>query len=142
VQEIDIQSLFEESKALMQNQADAKNLKIEIGNLNLEYLTSDQNLLQIVLRNLLQNAINHSFENTSILLNAGYSENQKPVVSIVNSGAIIPKEKIDELLSSHNVKSKSSGYGLLLVKELLERLNAELKIESSENSTTMMIIFK
>ncbi len=126
---------------VMQNQADAKNIKIDIGALNLVKLKSDQNLLMIVLRNLLQNAINHSFNDTSILLNAE-NPNQQPIISIVNQGAQITTEKIDELLSNNNVNSKSSGYGLLIVKELLQKLNATLQIESLENATTMKIIFK
>ena len=141
IDEINMDQLFSESKALMQNQADAKNIKIDIGALNLVKLKSDQNLLMIVLRNLLQNAINHSFNDTSILLNAE-NPNQQPIISIVNLGAQITTEKIDELLSNNNVNSKSSGYGLLIVKELLQKLNATLQIESLENATTMKIIFK
>jgi signal transduction histidine kinase len=140
--EVDISRLFEESIASMQNQADAKNIKTEIGELNLENLKSDHNLLIIVLRNLLQNAINHSFDSSSISLNAIQNDNQQPIISIVNRGAQITAEKIDELLNNHNVKSKSSGYGLLIVKELLEKLDATLRIESIENATTMKIIFK
>ena len=141
IDEINMDQLFSESKALMQNQADAKNIKIDIGALNLVKLKSDQNLLMIVLRNLLQNAINHSFNDTSILLNAE-NPNQQPIISIVNLGAQITTEKIDELLSNNNVNSKSSGYGLLIVKELLQKLNATLQIESLESATTMKIIFK
>ncbi|TCC86912.1 HAMP domain-containing histidine kinase [Pedobacter frigiditerrae] len=141
IEEVDIHQLFEEAIALMQNQADAKNVKIEIGNLALNNLQSDQNLLIIVLRNLLQNAINHSYNGTSIFLNAGIYEDKKQFISVINKSDVISKEKIDELLSSHNVKSKSSGYGLVIVKEMLQKLNGDLKIESSSEATVIGIVF-
>jgi signal transduction histidine kinase len=141
IEEINIDQLFEESIALMQNQAEAKNLEIKIGNLAFNKLKSDQNLLVIVLRNLLQNAINNAYNNTSILLNAGINEEKKPYISIVNKGDIIPQEKIDELLSGQHVKSKASGYGLVIVKELLQKIDSSLKITSYNELTTVQITF-
>lgn len=141
MEEIAIEHLFDESKALMQNQADTKNVKIEPGVLDVEELKSDQNLLLIILRNLLQNAINHSFNDTSIVLNSGNIDG-KVFISIVNQGNVISPNKIAELLNNKNVKSKSSGYGLLIVNELLDKLHAILKIESLESATSMTIVFK
>lgn len=140
VAEVNLKQLFEEAIALVQNQADAKDLAINIGNLKVIELQSDQNLLMIVLRNLMQNAVNHSFNNTSISLNSGM-DNGKPFISITNQGEIIPEDKIATLLNNQNVKSKSSGYGLVIVKELLEKLNGTLKISSSVEGTIMKIVF-
>ncbi|HTM98568.1 MAG TPA: tetratricopeptide repeat-containing sensor histidine kinase [Pedobacter sp.] len=141
IEEIAIHQLFEESITLMQNQADAKNVEIKVGTLALRSLKSDQNLLIIVLRNLLQNAIGNTYNNTSIVLSAALDEEKKPFIAIVNKGDIIRQEKIDELLSNQNIKSKSSGYGLLIVKELLQKINSDLKITSNSEITTVRITF-
>lgn len=141
LEEIDILSLFEQTIGLMQNQADAKNIEIRLGEIELKSINSDENLLVIVLRNLLQNAINHSLENSSILLNAGFDKERRPFVSITNKGATISKEKIEEILNNHNVKSRSSGYGLVIVKELLQKINGVLQIESSLDATLITIRF-
>lgn len=141
IEEVDILQLFNDSIASMQNQAEAKNLKIQIGEMSLKSVNSDENLLTIVLRNLLQNAINYSFNDSTILLNAGYHDSRNTYISISNRGTIISKEKIEELLSGQNIKSKSSGYGLLIVKELLFKLTAELEIKSNENLSEMTITF-
>ncbi|MBB2147266.1 hypothetical protein GM921_17325 [Pedobacter sp. LMG 31464] len=142
IETIDIQQLFDETKLLMQNQADAKNVEITTENLELKTLQSDENLLVIVLRNLMQNAINHAHSNTQILLNAGLNAEKKSYISIVNQGEVISPEKIEELLNNQNVKSKTSGYGLLIVKELALKINAELNISSTlEKGTEIALIF-
>lgn len=140
VEKVDIDQLYNEVISLMQNQADAKEISIKVGDLQAEELKSDQHLLMIVLRNLMQNAINHSFNNTSIVLSSGI-ENGKSYISIFNQGEIIPEDKILELLKNQNVKSKSSGYGLVIVKELLEKLNGTLQITSSSSGTVMKASF-
>lgn len=138
---IDIKQLFDDSTSLMQNQAEAKRLSIEVQGIGITNLQSDQNLLTIVLRNLLQNAINHSFPDTKILLNTTFNAQNKPIISLVNQGEVISEERIKELLYANNVKSKTSGYGLLIVKELLQKLNASLQIESNVEQTTINIVF-
>lgn len=140
IERVILGELFEEAISLMQNQADAKGISIKIDDLKTEELQSDQNLLMIVMRNLLQNAINHSFNNTSILLNTGV-ENGKSFISILNHGEVISGDKIEELLSNQNVKSKSSGYGLVIVKEMLEKLNGTLQISSTTDVTEIKVSF-
>ncbi len=141
IETINIDQLFEEATLLMQNQAEAKGLSITIGKVELQNLQSDQNLLIIVLRNLLQNAINHAYVNTTIYLSAAINEDGNSYLSILNQGDVISLEKIDELITENHVKSKSSGYGLVIVKELLTKLNASLQIKSNESGTHMTVIF-
>jgi signal transduction histidine kinase len=144
--EVDIQkthliSFFNETILPLQNQADAKRLTISVEEASTNYLKTDANLLTIVLRNLLQNAINHAYLDTKIYIKAGIDEHQKTSISISNKGECISADKIDELLNNINIKSKSSGYGLLIVKELLQKLNGTLHITSSTESTVMKIVF-
>jgi signal transduction histidine kinase len=141
IDRVDIKQLFDDTTSLMQNQAEAKNLSLEVKDIRISDLQSDQNLLTIVLRNLLQNAINHSYPDTKIYLNAAFNVQGKPIISIINHGAIITEEKIEELLHTSNLKSKTSGYGLLIVKELLQKLNANLQIESTAEATTISVVF-
>lgn len=133
--------LFTAAKDLMQNQADAKNLEISIGNLAVTTIQSDENLLTIVLRNLIQNAINHAYESTTIDLSTGLDEKNQSFITVTNKGDVISEEKISELMNETHVQSKSSGYGLVIVKELLQKVGATLQIVSNEESTTMMVVF-
>ncbi|RZK56905.1 MAG: hypothetical protein EOO87_04270 [Pedobacter sp.] len=140
IEEVEVLQLFNDSIGLIRNQAETKNVAIKIGELSLTSIKSDHNFLNIVLRNLLQNAVTHSFPQSAVFLNAGLTPN--PYISIINTGDIISPEKINELLNNHHVKSKSSGYGLLIVKELLQKLNGTLSIESSHEQTIIMVEFK
>jgi signal transduction histidine kinase len=139
--ELHIVDLFEEVAATMQAQADDKSIEIKISTIGTQILRSDQNLLVIALRNLLQNAINHSFTNSIIQLHSGINDQKKIYLSIVNHGAVISTKKIDELINNVDVTSKSSGYGLLIVKEMLAKLDAVLEINSNEQATTIQVVF-
>lgn len=141
IESVDINTLFSEAKLFFQNQAEAKGITIETENSTVDNLKSDQNLLTIILRNLLQNAINSAHEQSQIQLIAGLNNNGKPYFSILNQGEVIPEIKIKELLSDSDVKSKSSGYGLVIVKELLFKLNASLAITSDTNGTEAKVVF-
>lgn len=131
MQEVTILPLFESSALLMRAQSEVKNISIEIGRVELNSVYSDENLLIIILRNLLQNAINYAYPNTSIMLNAGTNVDGKSYFAINNQGDEISIDKINILLSNSNIQSKSSGYGLLIVKELALKINATLSISSN-----------
>jgi len=139
--EVNIRALFRETNSIMQGQAEVKGLNIQVGEISPDSIQTDQNLLMIVFRNLLQNAINHAFVDGVIYLSAGINDQKQSFLSILNQGEVIPRDKIDDLLNNTHVKSKSSGYGLLIVKELLFKINAVLKITSNGEGTTMQVIF-
>jgi signal transduction histidine kinase len=138
---IDIQHLFAEVINLSQGQMESKNLKLEIGESEFKVIEGDYNLLLAILRNLLQNAINNSFAGTVILIGTGIDEQNKSFLSILNHGEVISAERISKLINNVQISSKSSGYGLLIVKELTERIGAKLTIESTAAGTLTKIVF-
>lgn len=143
IEEVDLAKLFVEAAQLMQGQADAKKLEINTKDLTVKSIRSDANLLTIVLRNLLQNAINHAFGPSIVYLRSGLNSDQETCIAVNNQGEVIPADQIEALLDSSQVKSKSSGYGLLIVKELAEKIGAALRIRSdAENGTEISLVFK
>ncbi len=105
-------------------------------------LNSDYNLLLIILRNIIQNAIIHSFDDTEIVIELG-SNSEQQYISVINHGEVIPPSQIENLYSIMPVKSKSSGYGFLLIKELTEKLDATLCITSDEEyGTAVKVSFR
>ncbi len=125
----------------LQNQADLKSLKFIIEQEDINILKTDPNLLTIILRNLLQNAIDNAYPDTKIYINAGLNPQNNIYISILNTSENISPEKINELLNNTNIKSKSTGYGLVIVKELLQKLSGKLYIESTSNKTILKIVF-
>ena len=109
------------------------------------YVMADQEMLQVVLRNLLNNAIKFTPEGGTIQLNA--IENPKGVEIIIrDNGVGIQEHKKQEIFSlniratqgTHN--EKGIGLGLLLCKEYVERQHGSIRFESDPDSGTTFYI--
>lgn len=103
----------------------------------------DINKMQRVFDNLLRNAINYSFEDTTIDIIVERGKDLK--IKFINNGDTIPKEKLDRLFeqffrldSSRGTGSGGSGLGLSIAKEIVELHNGELTATSFDE----MIEFK
>ncbi len=100
---------------------------------------ADQEMLKIIIRNLLANAIKFSPEQTSIKITAEHLSEDKLQVSVEDQGVGMDQEEIKKLLQvqSHFSKlgthnEKGSGLGLLLCKELVEKQGGKLKVSSKK----------
>lgn len=96
---------------------------------------ADNNMLQLVIRNILSNAVKFTHTGGSVNLNAGY-ENSMCVISIKDTGTGMSEETKAEIFS---VKAQSSygtnnekgvGLGLNLSKEFTELQDGQIRFES------------
>ncbi len=139
-EEIDVDQLFKSVLTLMQAQAEVKNIRLLVAPLKFEFLESDFNMLLAILRNVIQNAINYSFEGTEILIET-FTDAQHQMINVHNHGEVVTEERISNFAGQTALKSKSSGYGLMLIKDLAERIGAKLTIRSDVgNGTTISVI--
>ena len=115
-------------------QAFQKGIRIE-QQLQVETALGDYDIVSIALRNLVTNAIKYSAPNKNIHL-ISLKENGKVFLTVKDEGIGLTQEQIAGILSNENSSTagtqgeKGSGLGLFLVRELLQKINAELKIES------------
>lgn len=89
-------------------------------------ILANEDLIKIVLRNLLMNAIQHCPEGGSILLRADQQED-KALVEVSDKGTGMPPELVQQLLDG---TYKGNGIGLLICRDYLHRMGSELHIES------------
>jgi len=127
------------------------NLKVIYGNakqkqITCEYVKSndlvayfDKNMISVVVRNLMTNALKYTPANGSIIVTVE-DRNDYILVKVNDNGIGFDADKMKMLLEKKEIKSttgtdqeKGSGFGLLLCKELIELNNGEFMIESVIN---------
>ncbi|MEM6830132.1 MAG: ATP-binding protein, partial [Bacteroidota bacterium] len=108
---------------------------------------ADSNMVQTIVRNLVNNALKFTPEEGTVALHSFIRENQA-VIKISDTGVGIPKEKLDRLFRLYEKKStygttgeKGLGLGLQLVHEFLDLNKGRIHVESVEGQGTTFTIF-
>ena len=106
---------------------------------NLEVF-ADSYMLQSVLRNLVTNAVKFTFKRGTITVSASMKEDNSVLFSVADNGTGIDKETKDKLFKIDSKVGKpgtegelSTGIGLLICKELINKHNGNIWVESEEN---------
>ena len=143
-QKIDLTQVVINNISFVKSHAVQKKIKIEQTIQPEIEIYSDENIINTILRNLLMNAIKFTKENGNIYVKT-VRENGNVKVSISDTGIGINQKQIDEILSSTPVVSaqgtkneKGTVLGLFLIKEFIETMNGQLKIESTKNKGTVV----
>lgn len=107
------------------------------------YILGDIALLEVVIRNLVENANKSEPKDNKIVIQGQVLENKKYRISVIDKGKGIPKEHIARVTEDFYMVDKSrsringgSGIGLSLVKKILKIHHSEITIESEENIGT------
>ncbi len=101
------------------------------------FINSDALKIKQIISNLLSNAIKYSIEG-NIFFNISNNENQI-IFNITDEGIGIPHEKLDEIFKPFSrIDNKESliegnGFGLFVVKGLVDLLNGEIEVKSELN---------
>ena len=114
----------------------APNHQITIGQMTDTELIADRNMLQVILRNLVSNAIKYTPENGRISLGVESGDGEIRI-SVKDTGIGIKAEtlnklfKIEESVSTYGLKNeKGTGLGLLLCKDFVEKHQGKIWVES------------
>jgi len=131
--------LLNEIISTMMHQAQKKNIGIQVHTIHNLYIQADLNMLQIIIRNLVSNAIKFTPRNGSINIYA-ISDHKKCIVSLEDNGIGIPTNVQNQLFllssnySSHGTENETgSGFGLILCKEFVEKHGEKIWLESTPN---------
>ncbi|MEZ4937481.1 MAG: HAMP domain-containing sensor histidine kinase [Crocinitomicaceae bacterium] len=102
----------------------------------------DPGLFQLILSNLIENAIKYSSENTEIEINLTL-QNGKVELIVKDQGIGISKEEREKIFNkfyragNEEVRqTKGTGLGLYLVKSLVGHYNGEIQVKTEENKGT------
>ncbi|MCW4024259.1 MAG: HAMP domain-containing histidine kinase [Candidatus Bathyarchaeota archaeon] len=103
-------------------------------------MVTDQSLLRRVFENLIINAV-QAMPNGGKLQVTGGLRQQKVCIIVQDTGVGIPREIKPKLfIPMFTTKSKGQGFGLTVVKRIVEALNGTVDCESQEGKGTRFII--
>ena len=133
---IKIKHFIDEVVVTQQLNAGIKEIKLVNSIKNEISVEIDKHSILIILNNLISNAIKFSFVSNNVIIKAVLNNNQL-VFSVQDFGVGIEKPQIEKLFvidgnfsTVGTGNEKGSGLGLILCKEIVERNNGEIWVES------------
>lgn len=113
-----------------------------------ETVYADLLMFQIVMRNILNNAIKFSHENGAIQINAHFLGNNRLQINISDNGVGVAEDKLSSLFADDHYSTrgtaneKGTGLGLAVCKDFIERNYGTIKVDSKLGSgTTFSVTF-
>lgn len=135
---VSVSEIVESEVKLLRGQADAKGIIIK-AEVKKKEIIADKNLLSIVIRNLISNAIKFSNPGNTIYIASNFTE-EEIVFSVKDEGVGLSETQIENLFrlktnsSTWGTKGeRGTGLGLLLCKDYVEKHNGKLWVESQVN---------
>lgn len=120
--------------------AEQKGIELQFEDYTRDEVYFDKELMNLVIRNLIGNAIKFTPPQGNVTLSVNYNKKEKcHVVSVQDTGVGMSQNLIDAILTGENNKStpgtkgeKGTGLGLILCKDLIEMHGGAFSIESRE----------
>lgn len=142
---LDLYDIVKENFYMLESVAKNKNISLEISFYEGVKVMADENMLNTILRNLIQNGIKFSNKGGKVYVNA-QRENKFVKIIIEDYGTGMDEETKSKLFELGYLKSKEgtfgergTGTGLILCKELIEKHGGKIQVESELNKGTKFI---
>lgn len=136
-----ISELFESIKLLMAKELHKNKIALEIQVVPASLsITADKKLVEQILINLINNSIQafDNIENRKIMLKAYYFSNKNPIIQVIDNGKGISNENIDKIfIPFFTTKSKGSGIGLSLSREIMRLHSGRIRVKSVPEKETI-----
>jgi two-component system, NarL family, sensor histidine kinase EvgS len=138
VEPITIRTALEESLATYQAAATRKGIKLEIGEISpLLAVMADRSAFRQVCDNLVSNAVKYSPTGSPVRVAANRAESGRVCIAVIDRGPGVLREEMDRLFQKYTCLSArptggeaSTGLGLSIVKELVQRMGGSVWCES------------
>ena len=141
---IRLYSIVKQNVEIYTNMANQKNISIINETDEFLLVNADENMLMLVVRNLINNAIKFTPEGGEIRIRA-IPKRRYVRISISDTGTGMSPEQINSILTKDENSSepgtlgeKGSGLGLLLCKEFVEKHNCRMYIDSNKEQGTVV----
>lgn len=145
---ISLETVVKPSLELLHNQAQSKELNINVELSTKVKVWADPDLLQVIVRNILSNAIKFSKKGSVIDIRS-FTEGREVVLQVQDYGLGMPssilksfeKDQFSILQSSPGTeKEKGTGLGLSISREFISMMDGTLQFESEKGKGTTAVI--
>ena len=146
IQDVELQSLFEECLDLVRPQADKNGVTIELDGAQGLSVPADRMRLKQVILNLMSNAVKYNREDGQVRLVSANPTPDEITISVSDTGLGIPEERFNELfqpfnrLGFENSIVEGSGVGLVITEKLVEAMNGRIEVQSQMGKGSTFII--
>ena len=140
----DVQEVFHTKMSLIEQKAQQKRIVV-IDESQKDFVYADKSMIEIVIQNLLTNAIKFSRTGDMITV-SNKSQNGNSLICVEDTGVGIKKEDLDKLFKNNafttvgTKNEKGTGLGLSICKELVELNNGRIWVESTVNVGTKFFV--
>lgn len=141
-QENDLKTIIEESIKNVSTLCDLRNINIKLNIKENSKILCDDKWQIEALTNIIKNAIEHSKNNSNIIINIE-NNNVYSMIEVINFGEGIAKKDIKHIFErfyrGKNTKTDSIGIGLALAKTIIEEDKGTISVESNKLETKFII---
>ncbi len=142
--ELQIKPVIEMISSIVKNQYKDKKINIEIPNTTPTIL-ADKDKFQQIMTNLIENAAKYGDDNTTITVKANINKDMVSI-KVTNQGIEIPKEDYEKIFTKFSRidnpltrKVQGSGLGLYITKNLVEKMQGQISVQSENHKTTFEV---
>ncbi|REG81889.1 sensor histidine kinase [Algoriphagus antarcticus] len=145
IQEFDIRKILSQQKIILERIANEKKIEILIDAQAKSMVKADKHMIELVVRNLISNAIKFSKPGDNINIST-YDELDFVKICIEDYGKGISSENLLKIRNGISFtttgqnKESGTGLGLILVKDYIQKNNGQLEVSSLEGKGTKFCI--
>ena len=141
-QENDLKTIVEESIKNVSTLCDLRNINVKLNIKENSKIICDDKWQIEALTNIIKNAIEHSKNNSNIIINIE-NNNVYSMIEVIDFGESIAKKDIKHIFERFyrckNTKADSIGIGLALAKTIIEEDKGTISVESNKLETKFII---
>lgn len=148
LQKVELSVLLRQQVEKFQMPAQEKHISLRLATCGQHIFSTDLSMMDLIFENLLSNAVKYTQVGGTITVSASFDEVGKKVcIQVSDTGIGIPKTEAKHIFQSFfrasnavNSQEMGSGLGLMLTRQLVQKLGGKLTFESEEGKGTAFLV--
>ena len=148
MQKVELSVLLRQQVDKFQMSAQEKHINLRLATCGQHTFSTDLSMMDLIFENLLSNAIKYTKVGGTITISASIDEVGKQVnIQVSDTGIGIPKTEAKHIFQSFfrasnavNSQEMGSGLGLMLTRQLVQKLGGKLTFESEEGEGSVFLV--